>query len=163
MTTLESRLRDAPDILAPPPLILLAAIAIALALEWLVPLDFLPGPLAPVPTLVGGLMVLGSIAGIIWCAQAFRRAGTNINPGQPTLVLVETGLYRLTRNPIYVGLLLIFPGIGLVASLDWTLPLVPMLRLVLHRGVVLREEAYLSRKFGAEYEAFRARTRRWPL
>jgi protein-S-isoprenylcysteine O-methyltransferase Ste14 len=62
---------------------------------------------------------------------------------------------------MYLGFLLLFLGIGLIASLDWSLPLVPLLWLALDRAIVAREEAYLAGKFGAPYDAFRARTRRW--
>ena len=111
--------------------------------------------------MVGLLFVLGFLGTGLWGAMEFRRARTNIDPRKPALVLVETGPYRFTRNPMYVGFLLLFAGIGLLASLDWTPPLLPLLWMALDRLVVRREEAYLAAKFGAAYDALRARTRRW--
>ncbi len=137
------------------------ALALAILLEWLLPLGYLPPPLATVPAIIGLLLVLGFVATGLWGALQFRRAHTNIDPRHPALVLVETGPYRFTRNPMYLGFLLLFAGIGLLASLDWSLPLLPLLWLALDRLIVVREEAYLSRKFGAPYDAFRSRTRRW--
>ena len=153
--------RDAPDIVALPPLIWLAALLLCLALEWLLPLGLLPPPLAPVTLVPGALLLALGIGIAVAGAMAFRRAGTNVHPGHPALVLVETGPYRVTRNPMYLGMLLALAGVGLVASLDWALPMVVPLWLALHHGVVLREEAYLSAKFGAPYDVFRGRTRRW--
>lgn len=153
--------RDAPDLIVLPPLIPLAGLALAALLEWLAPLGFLPRPLAVAPSITGLTVAAAGFAGMIVGAMTFRRAATNVDPRKPALRLVGTGPYRFTRNPMYVGFLLVFLGLGLIASLDWTLPLLPLVWLALHHGVVLREEAYLSRRFGAEYEAFRARTRRW--
>lgn len=157
----ETPARDAPDLPLLPPLYPLGALGLAILLEWLVPLGYLPPPLAPIPSIIGLLLVAAGLGTAIAGAMAFRRGGTNIDPRQPSLVLVETGPYRFTRNPMYLGFLLVFPGIGLMASLDWSLPLLPAVWLALHHGVVLREEAYLSRKFGEPYDRLRARTRRW--
>jgi protein-S-isoprenylcysteine O-methyltransferase Ste14 len=153
--------RDGPDLVVLPPVIPLGLLALAILLEWLLPLGYLPRPLAPISVVVGLLLVLGFVAMGVWAALAFRRARTNIDPRRPALALVETGPYRFTRNPMYLGFLLLFAGIGLLASLDWSLPLLPVLWLCLDRLVVRREEAYLSAKFGAPYHEFRARTRRW--
>ncbi len=156
-----SPVRDAPDLPVLPPVLPLAALVLSILLEWLLPLGYLPPPLSPVTLVVGLALILGFGATGLWGALAFRRARTNIDPRQPALVLVETGPYRVTRNPMYLGFLLLFAGIGLIASLDWSLPLLPLLWLALDRLVVVREEAYLSAKFGAPYDAFCRRTRRW--
>ena len=156
-----ARQRDAPQIVALPPLIWLGALLVAVLLEWLLPLGLLPPPLAPQAAIPGALLLAAGIGIAAAGAAAFRRAGTNVHPGHPALALVETGPYRFTRNPMYLGMLLALPGLGLIASLDWAVPMVLPLWLILHQGVVLREEAYLSGKFGAPYDRFRARTRRW--
>ena len=67
----------------------------------------------------------------------------------------------MTRNPMYVGLLLMHLGVGFAFSLDWTLVITPILWVVIHWGVVLSEEAYLSKKFGPDYDALLKQTRRW--
>jgi len=153
--------QDAPNPVAVPPVIWAAALALVILLEWLAPPGFLPPPLSIIPTVIGAALVLLGLGLAIAGARTFRAAKTNLDPRRPALVLVEHGPYRLTRNPIYVGLLFGFLGIGLIASLDWTIPLLPALWLALHHGVVLREEAYLSRRFGEDYDNYRARTRRW--
>lgn len=155
--------QDAPNPIAVPPVIWALALALAILLEWLAPPGVLPPPLALVPTVMGVILVFLGLILAVAGARTFRAAKTNLDPRQPALVLVESGPYRITRNPIYLGLLLAYLGIGLVASLDWTIPLLPALWLVLHHGVVLREEAYLSRRFGESYDQYRARTKRWLL
>ena len=76
-------------------------------------------------------------------------------------MVVETGPYRFTRNPMYLGMVIIQIGLCLTFSLDWLIFLTPILWAALHFGVVLREEAYLEAKFGAPYQHFKGRTRRW--
>ena len=101
-------------------------------------------------------VVLG-LAGIF----AFRQAGTHIHPHQPALKIVTDGPYRLTRNPMYVGALLFLLGVALSGSLDWLIILLPAIAAILHYGVVLREERYLTGKFGAPYADYLAKTKRW--
>ena len=153
--------RDHPDVIAFPPLILAVALGASVLLGFLVPMSALAGAFSAW-ALIPGLAVCClaaaiALSGII----AFRRAGTNVEPHKPALVLVESGPYRFTRNPMYIGLILLMLGLSLVFSLDWGLVLTPVLWLVLHHGVVLREEAYLAAKFGAPYREYLARTRRW--
>ena len=153
--------KDHPDVIAFPPLILAAALAVSGFLEWLAPLGLLPAAFSAW-ALCLALWPIGFALGFALPAiLGFRAAGTHVEPFKPTLALVESGPYRFTRNPMYIGLILLLIGIGVLGSLDWAFPIAPPFWLVLHRGVVLREEAYLSAKFGAEYDAYRARTRRW--
>lgn len=93
--------------------------------------------------------------------QMFRRAGTHVAPGQPAAALVTAGPYRFTRNPIYIGFVLVYFGLSIVLTSVWILLLLLPVVLILQRGVVLREEAYLERKFGEAYRAYTARVPRW--
>ena len=153
--------RDSPDIIALPPVIALAALVISVALEWILPLGILPPALSPATSVIGLAVAAGAFAFALSGMWAFRRAGTNVEPYKPALVLVEDGPYRFTRNPMYLGLITLLPGIGLIASLDWSIPMMLPLWLVLHHGVVLREEAYLTAKFGDPYRDYLGRSRRW--
>lgn len=153
--------KDHPNVIAFPPLIFATALGISWLLGMLIPLSVLPASLTVVALMLGApLCVLAAgiaLSGIF----AFRRAGTHIEPHKPSLVLVDDGPYRFTRNPMYVGLILLMLGISLMVSLDWGLLIAPVFALVLHHGVVLREEAYLENKFGDPYRAYLERTRRW--
>ena len=88
-------------------------------------------------------------------------AGTNVNPSRPATTIVSSGPFRFTRNPLYVGVTLIFGGLTLAFNTWWGfIVLVPVL-ITMHFGVVLREERYLERKFGEPYRQYRSRVRRY--
>ena len=152
---------DRPDILVYPPLASVVTPVAAVVLEWLLPLQVLPGRFAAWSVVVGLVLVGAAGALAVSGVRAFKAAGTNVDPKTPALVLVEAGPYRFTRNPMYLGMVVLQVGLGFLFSLDWALVFAPVLWVVLHFGVVLREEAYLSAKFGAPYGTYLGRTRRW--
>ncbi|MEX2205984.1 MAG: isoprenylcysteine carboxylmethyltransferase family protein [Myxococcota bacterium] len=151
-------LPDNPGVIAQPPRIFLATMAIGFALELAFPTHF-----------VSGLVRLALGAGLLgagfWLTYAAigqqRRAGTNIETHRPTETIVRDGLYRFSRNPIYIGLVGIYLGISALADSVWMLGLLAPLLVVMHFGVIAREEAYLERKFGDAYRSYRGSVRRW--
>ncbi|HTM76389.1 MAG TPA: isoprenylcysteine carboxylmethyltransferase family protein [Devosia sp.] len=153
---------DHPDVIMLPPLILLIALVVAVVLEFTNILHFLP-PISEMGwALYAGLALLVvALALGVSALRTFTKLGTNPSPHQPSLKLATTGPYRFTRNPMYLGFGLILAGLSLIFSLDWGVILVPVLALLLHYGVVIREEAYLTAKFGQPYRDFLGRTRRW--
>ncbi|MCZ0736614.1 methyltransferase family protein [Phreatobacter sp. AB_2022a] len=158
---MSGRNADNPGLPVLPPVLPAVTLLAAVALDWLP-----PHILAPAIGLNGQVLLgLALAAAGLWCAASaaslFRRAGTNIVPTQPTLTIVTGGPYRFTRNPMYLGMVLMVLGASLVFSLEWGIILTPVLWLALDRLIVAREEAYLAAKFGADYEALLARTRRW--
>jgi protein-S-isoprenylcysteine O-methyltransferase Ste14 len=153
-----SEAREVAGVVAPPPLIYLAGLGIGFGLEALLPSASLDGavrvPLGVV-LIVAGLGFMGSFLG------AFGRARTPVDPRRPTTAIVTGGPYRLTRNPAYLGMALLYSGIAILTGTLWAFAsLVPTL-LVIDRGVIAREERYLEAKFGEEYLRYRARVRRW--
>ena len=90
-----------------------------------------------------------------------KAAGTNIRPSQPSLAIVTTGPFRLTRNPMYLSLCVLLLAVGLIADDAAFAILVAPLAATLHFGVILREERYLTRKFGDTYLQFKRQVRRW--
>ena len=150
-----------PQLPVPPPIMLLIALAIAVVLDWAPP-QFLAAPVGlNIQVLVGALLAVGSVWLALVAARTFEREGTNVIPTQPALKVVTSGPYRFTRNPMYLGMVLLLLGLSLVFSLEWGIILTPMLWLAYDRVVVAREEAYLTGKFGADYRALLDRTRRW--
>lgn len=154
--------RDNPGLPHLPPTYPVAFLVLAVILEFVLPIRFLAAPaLFSLQSLAGAVLLIAGLTLDIWAFKLFKAAGTNPEPFKPTTAIVAHGPYRFTRNPMYVGFLLSFAGIGLLFALEWTLIELPALWLVLDRVVVQREEAYLTRKFGADYAAFLAKTRRW--
>lgn len=152
---------DKPDIVILPPLAALFGVFAYVVLHFVWRFDWLPGfPSLPM-IIVGGLLVIGGFKIAFSAARQFQGADTNVDPTKPALVVVKTGPYRFTRNPMYVGLLSVHLGLGLALSFDWVLIITPILWAVLHWGVVLREETYLTEKFGVDYSTLLSSTRRW--
>jgi protein-S-isoprenylcysteine O-methyltransferase Ste14 len=160
------RAGDTPGVIAPPPLIALATLLLGLALDWLIPAYVLDILLTFHERLVlGGIVFAAGAILVLIAERTFKWVGTHVEPWKPSLTLATIGIYRYLRNPIYVGLAFITAGIGIAFGSDWTLVLIAPAAIVLHRGVVLREERYLEAKFGGEYRAYKERVPRygWPL
>jgi protein-S-isoprenylcysteine O-methyltransferase Ste14 len=147
---------DRPPILVFPPLIPLTTLAVSLLLQWLAPL----GGIAQLG--LGWRIDAGAIlvaAGMLMTSAGRRtlmRAGTNVNPRQPSTVLVTDGIFQWTRNPLYVGMLVAQVGLALIFALDWLALLLPPSWALLHLAVVRPEESYLERKFSDAYRRYKA-------
>lgn len=148
-------------VIAPPPLILLAAAALGLALESLAPASFhaLAQPMAL--RAAGGALLLAALLLIGLAALEFSRAKTALEPWKPSTALVTGGIFRFSRNPVYLGFLMILAGLALFRDSPWMLAMLVPLWAVYRIGVIAREEAYLARRFGEPYRAYCARVRRW--
>lgn len=152
--------RDNAGVIAPPPLIYLIAFFAAWAVERKFHHHF---PILPDESgqwLGYILIAAGLIASGVAFLQ-FMRARTAVIPYWPATQVVSTGVYRFTRNPMYVGATLMYVGGAFVINSFWPLLLLPLVLALMQRGVIYREEAYLERKFGAEYLAYKERVRRW--
>ena len=148
---------DIPHVIAPPPILYAVPLAVGLVLNHFLPLATLP---APWPRRVGVLFgALGLIA--LPAIMAFRRAQTDPRPWKPSAALVLAGPYRFTRNPMYLGFTFIYIGVSLWLDALWPILFLPVVLVVMTRGVIAREEAYLERRFGEPYRAYRAKVRRW--
>lgn len=142
-----------------PPLLLVLILAISmLVLDGVLPLFRILHPpfafLGAVPAALGVLIVLIS-------AGLFRFRKTTINPFGKPVVMVQDGFYRLSRNPMYLGMLLVLIGIGLWLGNALALLLAPAFVATMTRGYIVREEQVLEERFGDVYRAYRARVRRW--
>jgi protein-S-isoprenylcysteine O-methyltransferase Ste14 len=149
---------DNPGVIAHPPLILLGALALGFLLERFRPMA-LPG--RDTRLVVGLALVVAALALFAAAYRAFRAAGTNVETNKPSSVVVTKGLYRLSRNPIYVLMAALLAGIGIAAGSAWVIAMVVPFAAIIRYGVVAREERYLEAKFGDEYRLYRARVRRW--
>ena len=144
-----------------PPVLYLACLILGLALDHLLPLPFpLPGTALMHEAAGGGVILIG-VAIVAAGIRNFTRADTPVPSNQPVRALVTTGIHGWSRNPIYVGMFLLYAGIGVAARSPWVLVLALPLVVILRYVVVAREEAYLERRFGDEYRDYKARVRRW--
>lgn len=146
-------------VLIRPPLAWAMAILAGFALDWFAPLPFLPEDWAN--GLVGAVVFAAALALAIWAIDTMTRAGTNVPTNRPTTAMVESGPYRFTRNPIYMGMFGGLIGLGIAFDNPWLLAMLAPFALVIRYGVVAREEAYLERLFGEAYRGYRQRVRRW--
>ncbi len=164
--------RDTPGVIAPPPLIYLGFLLLGWGLAvlgatpeasetgfgWLAASFGLEMPVRrglALVLIVGGLLLDGMAAGL------FRRRGTAVEPWKPSTVLINEGPYRFSRNPIYLGFAVTYIGLAVAMDSSVALMLLFPCLVVVDRLVIQREERYLAAKFGADYQAYRARVRRW--
>ena len=110
---------------------------------------------------LGWVLVLLFVGWNGWSLWLFGRHRTGLLPGQATQAMIEEGPYRLSRNPLYVGLLALYLGLALLAPTFWGLVLFPAAVLLLLWGAILPEERFLHERFGAEYDEYARRVRRW--
>jgi len=151
---------DVAGVVALPPLIFLGFLAAATVLEAVVPLPVMAAHAFP-RYLAGATLAGCGFVMIVMGTRRFQAAGTNIPPNLPTTALVVDGIYRRTRNPLYLGATLVYLGLSVVAGSFWAIGLVVPLLGVINTGVIAREERYLERKFGDAYRTYKARVRRW--
>jgi protein-S-isoprenylcysteine O-methyltransferase Ste14 len=150
---------DTAQVIIRPPLAWGLAVIAGIALDWLVPLPFLPADL-PAGWL-GAMVFVLAVALFAWAIVTITTAGSNVPTNRPTTTIVEAGPYRFTRNPIYVGMFLGLIGLAIAFDNLWLVMMLVPFALVIRYGVVAREEAYLERKFGDVYRGYRSRVRRW--
>jgi len=111
-----------------------------------------------------GLGVATALFGVALVAAAiglFRRTGQDPKPWESTPEIISTGIYRFTRNPMYVGMALLQASIGITWGNGWILALVPVVLVTIYTIAIRHEEAYLERKFGSTYLDYKHSVRRW--
>jgi protein-S-isoprenylcysteine O-methyltransferase Ste14 len=150
---------DTANVIIHPPLAWGLAIIVGLALDWLVQLPFMPVHL-PFHWIGAGIFVLAIALGMS-ALVTMTGTGSNIPTNRPTTTIVEHGPYRVTRNPIYLGMFLGQVGLAIAFNSVWLLVTLVPFALVIRYGVVAREEAYLAHKFGDVYQGYCSRVRRW--
>ena len=166
--TEDSPLRDTADdqswsdnanVVVRPPVLWILLVAAGIGLDYLFPLPFMPEGF-PEPWVGGGIWLAGFALAVIAIRQ-FRRAGTEVQTHTPTAMIVDAGVFAFSRNPIYLGAHIGTVGVAIAFNSLWILSTLAPFYLVIRYGVVAREEAYLERKFGDAYLAYKARVRRW--
>lgn len=141
-----------------PPILLVIHIAVAYLLG-----RFIAFPVAVSPLFrnIGlGLAGIGFLLGIL-AFYSFMKARTTLDPHGSVKTVVSTGIYRITRNPIYLGMVLMLVGFPLTFGNVWGIPLAPVFILLMNKLVIEHEEVYLAKKFGEGYTGYKSRVKRW--
>jgi len=151
-----------PGLKFPPPLLVLVLIGTGyLADSWL-PLPITQSITQSIDLrLIGLLLVIASLLLALPALYCFLRAKTHVEPWQPTTVILQSGIFAYSRNPIYLAFCIATLGTGLLINSWWGLGVTPVLVYLLQRLVINREEFYLEQKFGEDYLAYKRRVRRW--
>lgn len=145
-----------PGVRIPPPVMVAGLLAVAWLMRQAVPV-----PLGPPLPDVGALVIFAALMLIGWALLVMVRAGNDPRPDRPDAAMVETGPFRFSRNPIYLGDGFLLGGVSLLLETAWPLVFAPLIWALLRYGVIRQEEAHLEAKFGDAYRAYRARVRRW--
>ena len=149
---------DHPAVIGFPPLIFLGCVVAGSVLHFIFPIRVMRYSLS---LSLGVVLALASASLAIWAVGVMKQAGTNVRPDRPTLTIVRDGPYQFTRNPMYLSLSLLQLAVGFILNGWVPLLFAVVLMLILHFGVILREESYLEAKFGQQHLAFKHEVRRW--
>lgn len=150
---------DSAKVSFPPPLVFVGMLLLGLVLDRLIPWSI---EMTWIGRYIGGGVLI--LAGLLYAVSAmglFRKAGTDVKPWKTTTTIVATGIYRFTRNPMYVGMAMLYTGLGFVFSSLGVFLLLPLVILLIRTQVIAREERYLESKFAQSYLDYKARVRRW--
>lgn len=151
-------IKDRPNLFPWPPVLLGLAILGGFSLGQLVPIAVATTPISQA---VGLILIACAVGLDVWASLTFRRAKTTILPHRGSEHLVKTGPFAYSRNPIYVGNLLILGGIGLLLGSIWHVALVAPLGIAIGRLAIFREEEHLAANFPQEWAAYSSAVRRW--
>jgi protein-S-isoprenylcysteine O-methyltransferase Ste14 len=141
-----------------PPAFLLISIVTMAALHLLTPVS----RIIPLPWSLLGLVALacGILINVV-ADRAFRRAGTTVKPFEDSAALVTSGVYRLSRHPMYLGLVLILVGVAVLLGSLTQFIVIPAFALLLDRRFIVQEERMLEQRFGESWMEYKAGVRRW--
>jgi protein-S-isoprenylcysteine O-methyltransferase Ste14 len=142
----------------PAPLVFFGLLLLGFVLNWALPLAFMPKLATEIAGII--IVVLGLLIGLSGII-VMRWAHTSPDLRKPTTALVEKGVFRYSRNPLYLSMFVLFLGISVFMNVLWLILLFPLLFMVVERGAVKPEEAYLERTFGDPYLQYKKRVPRW--
>jgi protein-S-isoprenylcysteine O-methyltransferase Ste14 len=152
--------RDHPGVYLPPPIIYIAMFLAALLMQKLISFDktFFH---TTTSKLLGAVIIVIGLGFSFPALQQFFKTKNSLVTIKPANSLQTTGIYSLSRNPMYVSLLLLYTGLSFIIGNWWNLILLPVLFFVVQEYVIKREEKYLDRRFGEQYSEYKTKVRRW--
>ena len=149
---------DRPDVVIFPPLLFAICFVLGVVFHVVCPYRF---GLSLWTRGAGAALGLAALSVTLWGKRVMEAAGTNVRPDLPALAIVSNGPFAYTRNPLYLGVLAMFAGVGIALDAPAFLTVLVPLYVVLRFGVVSREERYLAAKFGDAYRDYTSHVRRW--
>jgi protein-S-isoprenylcysteine O-methyltransferase Ste14 len=150
--------KDSAHILAPPPFFFIIPLLVGAIVEYFIPTSLLP----TVPSIIVGLLFSwASLPFIILSLRSFYKAKTTFDARRTTTTLITTSIYKISRNPAYLSLVLFYIGLSFLINSIWILILVIPAIYSVQKFCIEREEKYLEAKFGSQYLAYKKQVRRW--
>lgn len=145
-----------------PPLLVSLTLIIGFILDRGFPIEILKSLLSfETRLLIGIALASTGVLFVLTAVLNFHKIGTNVPAYMPSLKLAIRGIYAYTRNPIYVGFAFLIAGVGVGFASTWISLLLLPYSLIIHYGIILREERYLENKFGADYRQYKSNTPRY--
>lgn len=134
---------------------------VAIALQLAAPIHFPQGFIMPARNLGGAILIVIGISLAVLGRREFARFGQPTDPGIPTSKIISTGVFSISRNPLYLGGVFMLAGISLAFNIPWVLILLVSSIVCCHYILIVPEERYLAAKFGEQYQEYAARVHRW--
>jgi len=150
--------KDNPGVIAPPPLIFLCFLAAGYYINRLYPIPVIERPLG---VIIAGIFIVYACLTAGLAFYYMIKTGTNVDVRKPTKAIVTVGVYSYTRNPMYLSMVILLIAFTFLANALWIAISIPFFIVIMQKGVIEREEAYLENKFGEEYLRYKNRVRRW--
>ena len=150
--------KDNAGVIAPSPAIYLIAILIGIMINYFSPCSFMPKSFQ-LP--LGLFFLFFALILMALSLREFKKAGTNVNPNKPSTTIITSGPFRYTRNPLYVALSFVLIGVGIWLDNIWIITMLVPVLILMHYGVINREERYLTKKFGDKYLKYKESVPRW--
>jgi protein-S-isoprenylcysteine O-methyltransferase Ste14 len=157
---MSNKKKDNPGIFIPPPLIYAAIFFLSILMQKIIPIDnsFFESQNA---TIAGIVLIAIALLFILPALIKFVQSKNTLVTIKSATSLQTKGIYSLTRNPMYMGLLILYSGIAMLEGNWWTFIFIPLIIIIVQSYVIRGEENYLQRAFGEEYNAYRKKVRRW--
>ena len=152
--------KDSPGVYIPPPLLYVLIFLAAVFIQKKIPIDTSLFHLQ-VTKIVGILLLVTSLFFSITSLKKFFKSKNTLIPIKPASSLQTNGVYNISRNPMYVGLVFIYLGLTCLIGNWWNIILFPILLLIIQQYVIKKEEEYLERAFGVKYVEYKNKVRRW--
>jgi protein-S-isoprenylcysteine O-methyltransferase Ste14 len=149
---------DRANVIASPTVIFTGVLVLGFGLDLIWPAAFLPESWG-LP--LGLIVIFAAVSIKLFAAREMVRVKTNLNIRKPANDIATSGPYSVSRNPLYIGMILLNIGIGCIVNSLWIFLLSAGLAAALQKGVIEPEETYLEKKFGDKYLRYKARVRRW--